>query len=734
MSGDHTSTFRMCIPGTGYAISLNLYERNTSTLSETSAQSGKHSRRWRYALVGLAGLIVLLFYASHHRTQTKGHLVHSPVAEEDSGGYFVEDGSFLADLGPEAERVYNLGVTDPEAYLAQIKSFANKAFPVRYRKKLERSIDLYFPADTRSMQLPEALPKGILDYKFIHQTDKKEDGGKMSQAWRDMNQADGWRHVFYDDERADTWISRQLRNSEVAWAWGALRRGVLKADFFRYLVVLVQGGLYSDVDTKPLKPVREWGSFGLHLYDTSSTDGPAWWTKIAAQPSIVVGLEVDVHEFAGWKKLHAKASLAYQPRMEHTGPGIWTDAVLAYLKARYNVTWHDLRGLQHPLRIGEVMVLPITAFSPGGEPDFMSKDQDHPQAAVYHDFRGSWKKEEQESAIAPSENVSYGSRTTSALSIGDFRHGWTKESCLAKEGEAEVNDSKLLIDPYLVVGYLEEAQVGLWINDRAEYEDTPDINKLAISDDRLQLIDGEKKDYPPAYFSGDFTATGAEFSTGLGDDRDVNEQVPVGFQQSNLMEALPAVVKLATKTSFTSDKVAPGQSGFSYPVPSGVGQSYHDNDADYRYDEPHLAGAFSDKNALERKNSDSESDSNSASGSNRSSRESLEEGQRGYADSNAYQGVESDSPTAQYSDNPGRDYQQDVDPIQSPVSGDEDDGFLDRLQDEGRERIIREIDERLGETGGDLGEEFFEGKWTRGRCGVSVSRNVDHCKRLSADL
>lgn len=47
-------------------------------------------------------------------------------------------------------------------------------------------------------------------------------------------------------------------------------------------------------------------------------------------------------------------------RMEHTGPGVWTDAVLAYLKARYNVSWHDLRGLQHPLRIGEVLILPIT--------------------------------------------------------------------------------------------------------------------------------------------------------------------------------------------------------------------------------------------------------------------------------------------------------------------------------------------------------------------------------------
>lgn len=60
-----------------------------------------------------------------------------------------------------------------------------------------------------------------------------------------MNEADGWRYVFYDDARADVWVSRQLRGSEVAWAWAALRRGVLKADFLRYLVVLVQGGVVS---------------------------------------------------------------------------------------------------------------------------------------------------------------------------------------------------------------------------------------------------------------------------------------------------------------------------------------------------------------------------------------------------------------------------------------------------------------------------------------------------------
>lgn len=41
----------------------------------------------------------------------------------------------------------------------------------------------------------------------------------------------------------------------------------------------------------------------------------------------------------------------------------------------------------------EKLTLPfgVTGFSPGGEPDFGAKSKDDPQAAVYHDFRGSWK-------------------------------------------------------------------------------------------------------------------------------------------------------------------------------------------------------------------------------------------------------------------------------------------------------------------------------------------------------
>jgi hypothetical protein len=36
-----------------------------------------------------------------------------------------------------------------------------------------------------------------------------------------------------------------------------------------------------------------------------------------------------------------------------------------YLRVKFGVRWTDLKDLQEPLRIGEVLILPVTGFSPG---------------------------------------------------------------------------------------------------------------------------------------------------------------------------------------------------------------------------------------------------------------------------------------------------------------------------------------------------------------------------------
>jgi alpha 1,6-mannosyltransferase len=82
--------------------------------------------------------------------------------------------------------------------------------------------------------------------------------------------------------------------------------------------------------------------------------------------------------------------------MEFTGPGAWTDAIFRYfnnpeyfhiLPGEKNVTYEDFSGQTTHRKMGDVVVLPITSFSPGvGQ--MGAEDTDHPMAFVKHNFDG----------------------------------------------------------------------------------------------------------------------------------------------------------------------------------------------------------------------------------------------------------------------------------------------------------------------------------------------------------
>lgn len=77
----------------------------------------------------------------------------------------------------------------------------------------------------------------------------------------------------------------------------------------RYLLLLVEGGIYSDVDTMLLRPPSLWGQ-GARLWK----DGDGWldnasrvkimggqdWEEVLGPPSLVVGIEADVGGREDW--------------------------------------------------------------------------------------------------------------------------------------------------------------------------------------------------------------------------------------------------------------------------------------------------------------------------------------------------------------------------------------------------------------------------------------------------
>lgn len=88
--------------------------------------------------------------------------------------------------------------------------------------------------------------------------------------------------------------------------------------------------------------------------------------------------------------------------VEWTGPAMWTDAIFDYLNSNptqafepartANVSWRNLTGMTEARRLSDVVILPITGFSPG-QGHMGSQPFDDPHAMVKHDFEGSWKPE-----------------------------------------------------------------------------------------------------------------------------------------------------------------------------------------------------------------------------------------------------------------------------------------------------------------------------------------------------
>ncbi|WWC72912.1 uncharacterized protein I206_106876 [Kwoniella pini CBS 10737] len=363
-------------------------------------------------------------------------------------------------LGEVAENRYRLGIESGEegsrAYFQLLHDFA-LSLPEPLHNQLLSSLYYHYPPNYENIisdsYSGQTNSPSMISFKNIHQTDKEfNPENELPKIWENLNKADGWKMNFLNDQQAHDWMLSKFEGSDVNWAWDYMHRGVLKADFLRYLLPLIIGGVYSDVDTRPIRPIEEWGKNSIELLDLSKTDGEEWKLKISTNPAVIIGIDVDVHNKKGWENewprplgicqwtlssspnhpifldavrrvinstrvvenwenwrineieiLKSKGEnekveeLKSQHRdhamnvMEWTGPGLFTDAVVTFLLARYNVSWHRLRSLDHPLRIGDVLILPITGFSPGGERDFGAENPDSIQANVLHNFRGSWK-------------------------------------------------------------------------------------------------------------------------------------------------------------------------------------------------------------------------------------------------------------------------------------------------------------------------------------------------------
>eukprot|EP00591_Stephanopyxis_turris_P003165 CAMPEP_0195509144 /NCGR_PEP_ID=MMETSP0794_2-20130614/2166_1 /TAXON_ID=515487 /ORGANISM="Stephanopyxis turris, Strain CCMP 815" /LENGTH=660 /DNA_ID=CAMNT_0040636299 /DNA_START=141 /DNA_END=2123 /DNA_ORIENTATION=- len=91
---------------------------------------------------------------------------------------------------------------------------------------------------------PKLIPRIIHQTWFEEITEESyPEMIRLQNSWK----ATGWDYRFYDDTAARAFIVDNFPSRFVD-AYDAILPGAFKADFFRYLVLLIDGGIYADID------------------------------------------------------------------------------------------------------------------------------------------------------------------------------------------------------------------------------------------------------------------------------------------------------------------------------------------------------------------------------------------------------------------------------------------------------------------------------------------------------
>ena len=191
---------------------------------------------------------------------------------------------------------------------------------------------------------------------------------------------------------------------------------ILRADYLRYLILLADGGLYTDIDTRAIKPIDAWVPreydgraavvIGIEIDEPDAGEHSDWyhnygfcqWTMMSKPGHALMQQAVDrvtynLNHFAATQN-ESLATMAarYMDVITLTGPGVFTDIVFDTVNkgAPYPITWSNLTRISRPKLLGDVLVLPINGFG-SGQSHSNSDKPEGGDALARHMFKGSWK-------------------------------------------------------------------------------------------------------------------------------------------------------------------------------------------------------------------------------------------------------------------------------------------------------------------------------------------------------
>ena len=235
------------------------------------------------------------------------------------------------------------------------------------------------------------------------------------RTWAKLNQK--WRYESVTQYGAESYVRETFQDRpDLVEVFTDLQDPILRADLVRYLLLLGDGGVYSDLDTKALKPIDDWIPAqykrvtnvvvgveydrlqGLRWLDWTLDLQFTTWAILAKpkHPMLEMTVERVVKALRDLATKQGTTVAGIKPTFEEvldtTGPAAFTRAAMGYLSnaTEYEFTWQNITDLKVPRMVADVLILPINAFG-SGQAHSNSGSPDDDTALVQHLFKGSWK-------------------------------------------------------------------------------------------------------------------------------------------------------------------------------------------------------------------------------------------------------------------------------------------------------------------------------------------------------
>jgi alpha 1,6-mannosyltransferase len=207
-------------------------------------------------------------------------------------------------------------------------------------------------------------------------------------------------------------LAKDPKHANMLSSFYAMSRRVLRGDFLRYLLLAIEGGVYSDIDTELLKPIHDWVPdeyktrtrliVGVEADESPPVSRTTYevqfcqWTLAAASghPALWMMIEriLDLVKERPFHDPPKNIDYSDDEVLDITGPAGWTETVFQYLNEVSDepISWRNLTGMREPRLYGDVLILPINGFATGvphsGASREVAKD-----SFVKHHFAGAWR-------------------------------------------------------------------------------------------------------------------------------------------------------------------------------------------------------------------------------------------------------------------------------------------------------------------------------------------------------